>query len=311
MKTGKRKRLERNERKNSYDTCSFIDRHSSALSNSLVECYCEIQSASAERSTDTQVLQTFQAAEEEPPSTSNACKVSHMTSSSVEPVKTHTAKCQDVDSRNCCLGLRKTPPRSSKGCGRVCTACPCGTKVGGVTGNLASKPREKSSPSSPSAKNKTVTTVDAAMKDSVLNSAKCRSASGNSEDKGTRGSQLHVGKNDKVPLPPGTLLTDQPESQPATMEACSSLRLTQDKTCDDSTSSQLETGPQKPNEQNEVKNITPSVPQSSHTSFKIPSELYSSVPLDPEEIKRQERIKRLQDLLQEKEAALEKLKKSM
>lgn len=43
-------------------------------------------------------------------------------------------------------------------------------------------------------------------------------------------------------------------------------------------------------------------------TYKLPSELFSSVVLDPEEIKRQERIKRLKDTLREKEAALERLR---
>lgn len=51
--------------------------------------------------------------------------------------------------------------------------------------------------------------------------------------------------------------------------------------------------------------------QAGHVHYKVPCELYSSVVLDPEEIKRQERINRLKDLLKQKEAELEKLRKSM
>ncbi|XP_060737441.1 ligand-dependent nuclear receptor-interacting factor 1 isoform X2 [Tachysurus vachellii] len=288
-KTGKRKRLQMNGGKCGSDTISSIDAHLSALSNVLVECDYELQSAS-------KMFQTCQAGEEETPSTSDATPNLHSSPSLVEPVQTHTAKCQS-DSPDCCSGLRKTLPRSSKGCGRVCTACPCGTKVGGVAGNSAYKPREKSNPSSSvnssnnalTESNRDGTPVDEVLAGSVSCSISCSSAFQNSGDKTTHGSQ----------------------SQPAT-EICSSRSgCNQDKTSYKSTGSQLETGNQKPNKLDEVNTFSSSVPHLSYSSYKIPSELYSSVLLEPEEIKRQERIKRLKDLLQEKEAALEKLRKSM
>lgn len=323
-KTGKRKRLERNGDKTSSDTFSFTDEHSSPPSNTLVECDHETQSVSAEQSTDRQVVQTCQGAEEETPSTSGACDVSDTTinhlylSSSLEPVQAHTAKCQS-DSPACCSGLRKTPPRSSKGCGRVCTACPCGTKVGGVAGNSASKPGEKPTPCSSITSSKSVLpesnrdaiTVDR-LADSVSRSTNSNSASGKSGDETTRGSQLHVSTDVKSTLLTATFSTSQPEATPAMTGTCSSSsRCTQDTTRDKPTSSQLETGAPKPSKPNEMKTSSSSDRQLYYTSYKIPSELYSSVVLDPEEIKRQERIKRLKDLLQEKEAALEKLRKSM
>lgn len=320
VNTGKRKRLERNGEKNGSDTFSLIDSHSSPLSNGLVECDSEIQSVSAEENTERRAVQTHQGAEEE-----TACEVSDMVtnllcySSLLEPVETHTAICQS-DSPPCCSGLRKTPPRSSKGCGRVCTACPCGTKVGGVVGNSASKPRENPNPCSgvnsskivKSESNRDVITVDR-LADSLSSSKNSNGASGNSGDRSTCGSQSHASKDVKGTLPIATFSTSQPKGQTATTGTCNSiLTCTQDKTCDKSISSQKqETGTQKPSKLNEVKTISSSVRQLSYTSYKIPSELYSSVLLGPEEIKRQERIKRLKDLLQEKEAALEKLRKSM
>ncbi|XP_023862183.1 serine-rich adhesin for platelets isoform X1 [Salvelinus sp. IW2-2015] len=52
--------------------------------------------------------------------------------------------------------------------------------------------------------------------------------------------------------------------------------------------------------------------QGSSTAGEIPtSYLCSTAPMDPEEIKRHERIKRLKDLLKEKEAALEMIRKNM
>ncbi|MCJ8735002.1 hypothetical protein PDJAM_G00241840 [Pangasius djambal] len=320
VKTGKRKRVVRNGEKNGSDTFSLSNAHSSRLSNGLVECDYEIESESADQSTDRQVFQTCQGAEEETPSTSGACKVSDITtdllcsSSLFEPVQTHNDNDQS-DSPACCSGLRKTLPRSSKGCGRMCTACPCGTKVGGLAGNSASKPREKPTPCSSvnssksvsSESNRDVTTVDR-LADSVSSSTNSNSASGMSGDETTHGSQSHVSKEVKGTLPTATFSASQP-AVAGTLS--SSSRSTQDKTCVKSTSSQSETDTQKPNKLTEVKTISSSVQQLSYTSYKIPSELYSSVLLDPEEIKRQERIKRLKDLLQEKEAALEKLRKSM
>lgn len=317
QKNGKRKRLETNEGKNGLDTFSLINTDSPTQSNGLVECDYEFQGASAEQSTDRQGFQTCQAAEEETPSTSSAHKVSDLTtnplcsSSFVESVQAQG------DGPVCCSGLRKTPPRSSKGCGRVCTACPCGTKVGGVAGNSSQKPREKpntttsvhSSKSVSGESNQDVAQAEEIMSDTVSSSTDCNSALGSSGDKTTHGSQSHISKDVKDPLPTDTFST-RPAGQAATTETCSSSsRCTQDKTCNKSPSRQF--GTPKPNKQDEMKTVSYSVRQLSYTSYTIPSELYSSVPLDPEEIKRQERIKRLKDLLQEKEAALEKLRKSM
>lgn len=290
-KSGKRKRLERNSEINGSNAFPLTDTHSSPPSNSLAERDHESRSSSAEQSTDRQPFQTCQGTQE-------------------ESVQTRTARCQS-DSPDCCSGLRKTPPRSSKGCGRVCTACPCGTKVGGVAGNSASKPQEKPNPyssvnSSKSlsyASNTDVTTVNR-LADSVSGSTASNSASGVEM---TPGSQSHVRKDVKGTMPTAAVLTSQPKGQPARKGSSS---CTQGKTHAKSTSHQLETGAQTPSTPIEVKKVPSSV-QQLYTSYKIPSELYSSVLLDPEEIKRQERIKRLKDLLQEKEAALEKLRKSM
>lgn len=52
--------------------------------------------------------------------------------------------------------------------------------------------------------------------------------------------------------------------------------------------------------------------QGSSTAGEIPtSYLCSTAPMDPEEIERHERIKRLKGLLKEKEAALEMIRKNM
>ncbi|KAF4072249.1 hypothetical protein AMELA_G00260890 [Ameiurus melas] len=270
-KTGKRKRLERNGDKTSLDTFSFTEECSSPPSNALVECDHETQTASAEQSIDIQVVQTRQGAEEETPSTSGACDVSDTitnhfcSSSSLEPVQAHTDNCSDNPA--CCSGLRKTPPRSSKG-----------RQIGRFRFTLKQQ----------------------------------HSASGKSGDETAGGSQSNVSTDVKSTLPTATFSTSQPKAKPAMTGTCSgSSRCTRDMPCDKPTSSQLETGTPKPSGPNEMKTSSSSDSQLYYTSYKIPSELYSSVVLDPEEIKRQERIKRLKDLLQEKEAALEKLRKSM
>ncbi|KAM9475282.1 uncharacterized protein lrif1 [Clarias gariepinus] len=258
--------------------------------------------------------------EQEAPSISDACKVSDTTSnlpcssSLPEPVN-HSSECQS-DSPACCSGLRKTPPRSSKGCRRVCTACPCGTKVGGVAGNSPSKPREQVTPCSSVTSSKSISSEsdrDVNTADGLTDSLSNKnSASGKSRDKTKHCSQSHVSKDVKGTLSTATISTSHPGGQPAMTETCSSSsKHTQDKTCDKSTSSQLETGTEIPNPLKDVRKISSSIEQLQYTSYKIPDELYSSVLLDPEEIKRQERIKRLKDLLQEKEAALEKLRRSM
>lgn len=291
VKTGKRKRLESTGEKSGSDAFSFTVTHSSPLSNGLVECDYEIKRASPEQSADGQVIQACPGAEE-------------------ESGQIHTTKCES-EGPDCCPGLRKTPPRSSKGCGRVCTACPCGTKVGGVADNSASKPREKPNPcsgfnSSKNESDRDATPVDR-LADSVSSSKNGNSASGSSGDEMTP-----VSKDVEGTLPTAAVSTCRPEGQPKKADTCSSSsKCTQDKTWETSTSSQLDADTQKPSALKEVKMVSSSVQKLSYTSYKIPSELYSSVLLDPEEIKRQERIKRLKDLLQEKEAALEKLRKSM
>lgn len=296
VNTGKRKRPQRNGEENGSDAFSLSDAHSSPLSYSLVESDHDIQSTSYVQTTDMRDFEMCLDAEE-------------------ESGHAHTSKSLS-DSPDCCSGLRKTPPRSSKGCGRVCTACPCGTKVGGVTGNSASKPHEKSNLGSGinSSKNepvRNVPTVDR-MADSVSSSTKNKNSVGNSGEETTSGSQLHISKDVKGTIPMAAISTSQPKGQSAMMETCSSSSgCTQNKTWNKPTSSQLETGTPKPSTQNKVNTVSSSDQKLSYTSYKIPSELYSSVLLDPEEIKRQERIKRLKDLLEEKEAALEKLKKSM
>lgn len=298
MKTGKRKRLERTGETNSSDPFSLIDSHSSSP-NGLVEHDYEIESASAEESTDRQVFEMREGAEEE-------------SSSSMEPAHTRKAKCQS-DGPACCSGLRKTPPRSSKGCGRVCTACPCGTKVGGAAGNSAPKPGEMQNPCSginspirvSSESNSDAATGDG-LADSVSSS---NSASG---DKTIHDCPPHASKDVQGTLPAATVPINKRECKPATTGTCSSgSGCTKHETCNKPINSQLEMSSQKPSKPPEAKTNSSSVQQSSNTSYKIPSELYSSVLLDPEEIKRQERIKRLKDLLQEKEAALEKLRNSM
>lgn len=298
IKTGKRKRLERTGETNSSDPFSLIDSHSSP--NGVVEHDNEIESASAEESTDRQVFEMREGAEEE-------------SSSSMEPAHTRTHKCQS-DGPDCCWGLRKTPPRSNKGCGRVCTACPCGTKVGGVAGNSAPKPGEMQNPCSginspvrvSRESNSDAATCDG-LADSVSSSS---SASGNPADETIHDCPPHASKDVQGTLPASTFPINKPECKPATTRTCSSgSGCTKHETCNKPISSQLETSSQKPSKPPETNSFP--VLQSSNTSYKIPSELYSSLLLDPEEIKRQERIKRLKDLLQEKEAALEKLRKSM
>lgn len=292
VKTGKRKRLESNGEK------KLPDAHSLPLSYSLVQSVHEIQSASSAQTTDRQDFEMFPDAEE-------------------DSGHTHTAKSQS-DSLDCCSGLRKTPPRSSKGCGRVCTACPCGTKVGGVTVNSASEPCEKPNLCSDINSSKSEPVSDEPIVDRLaysVSSLNGRNALRNSEEETTPGSRLHVGKDVKGSV--SAISTGQPVVQPAMTGTCSSSSgCTQNSSWNKSTICRLETATQnasilKTSTQNEVKAVLSSNRKLSYTSFKIPSELFSSVLLDHEEIKRQERIKRLKDLLEEKEAALEKLKKNM
>ncbi|KAI5614024.1 ligand-dependent nuclear receptor-interacting factor 1, partial [Silurus asotus] len=303
VKSSKRKRIERTRGKKGSGPVS-MNAHLSPPSTGSIECDDATQSGSAEQSTDTQIHQNCEGAENEITSTSGADKVPDITtdvpcfSASSEPVQIHATK-SESNSSACCSQLRKTPPRSSKGCGRVCTACPCGTTVGRVAANSPSKPQETPSPCSKSESSRDVNTADrlADSDASLTNNSNSSSELGKSANSG---SQSEVNKDVK-----GTLII-KGTNQPATIGTCSSSRYTKDKTGDKSTGSQVETCVQMPPK--ELKSVPSSDRQLYYTTYKIPKELYSPVVLDPEEIKRQERIKRLKDLLQEKEAALEKLR---
>ncbi|XP_072537046.1 uncharacterized protein lrif1 [Salminus brasiliensis] len=280
----KRKRLEGGKQRTCFDSTSSSVINSSLQSKGTVKY--DKQSVSVDACTDSKVLLYCQGPEEETPSTSSSSEVAKQTveplsssSSSFQSLESQTARIP-ADSTACISVSRKTPARQSKGSGRVCTACPCGTKVGAIAAISACKPHGKPSmpaviDSSNQASNLTETnrdcnTVEKVLKKSNSSPPKSSVSAKKFGDEKVHSNQLHIKPDNDL------------------LQNFSSLTMQQDAVSQPGSSS-----------------------EGAMNGSSSPIELYSSVMLDSEEIKRQERIQRLKDLLKAKEAALEKLRQSM
>ncbi|KAG9270702.1 ligand-dependent nuclear receptor-interacting factor 1 isoform X1 [Astyanax mexicanus] len=269
----KRKRLAGPEQKTCLDT---------SVSKDVVKGHNEMQSMSTDACTDSKVLLYCQGSDEETP-TENLIEPLCSSSSSFQSQQTQTGTC-GTNGKACMAVSRRTPARQSKGNGRVCTACPCGTKVGAIAAISPFKSLEK--PNRPAVidppkqasvltgSNRDCKNVGKVLNKPVTSPPKSSVASGKSGDEKLHSTELHT--------------------KPAKGLNPSSLSMQHDVSHSSSSSVNSEEAA--------------SSSTSSNNAF---IELYSSVMLDPEELKRQERIKRLKVLLKEKEAALEKLRQSM
>ncbi|XP_077080501.1 uncharacterized protein lrif1 isoform X2 [Siphateles boraxobius] len=210
---------------------------------------------------------------------------------------------------------RKMPPRSKKG--KVCTACPCGTVLGLAEATSSLHTQEKPNPCTIVESHKgTRSPVERRQpkdQDPVKKAIKKRLSRSPCKD--------------MVPLESSTSESSHNTFSTNSLSA-SSLSSLQD--CNNqialclsgikyanmsSSHADAETSQQETSQVQTPAN-DPIMPFSKkHTGPKIdnfPTQaLYSLETLDAEEIKRQERIKRLKDLLKEKEAALERMQRSM
>ncbi|XP_036434248.1 ligand-dependent nuclear receptor-interacting factor 1 [Colossoma macropomum] len=328
----KRKRLEQVGQKTCLDSACSSVKSSSPQSEGTVNCDDEMQSASTDACADSKVLLCCQGSESETLSTSGSSEVAKPTaeplcsSSSCQPQQIQTAW-SHTDSTACTSVSRKTPPRQSKGSGRVCTACPCGTKVGVITPN-SSKPQNNTSSAAvvdPSKQasvftesNTDCNTVDKVLENSVLDPPMRNDELEKSEDEAVHSGQSYPTPGEGSLQTAASLAMQQDSVSQAGLSSqgktcCSSISrdTTPGKTCEEGTGGHVEAAKLDLNNPKDVKAPSSSVGEMFGVGENMPSEFYSSIMLDPEEVKRRERIKRLKDLLKEKEAALEKLRKSM
>ncbi|KAL7828400.1 hypothetical protein SRHO_G00320340 [Serrasalmus rhombeus] len=328
----KRKRLEQVGQKTCLDSTCSIVQSSSPQTEDMVNCDDEMQSGSADACADSKALLCCRGSESETLSTSGSSEVAKQTTellcslSSCQPQEIQTA-CSHTDSTACTSVSRKTPHRQSKGSGRICTVCPCGTKVGVITPN-SSKPQNKTSsaavvdPSKHASvfkeSNRDRNTVDKVLENSVLDPPVINEELENSEDEAVHSGQSYS-KPGESPLQSTASLAKQQDrasqaglgSHGKTCRSSVSRANTPGKTHEEGTGGHVESTKHDLYNRKEEKAPRPSSGAVFGVGENMPSEFYSSIMLDPEEVKRRERIRRLKDLLKEKEAALEKLRKSM
>ncbi len=176
---------------------------------------------------------------------------------------------------------RKTPPRSKKG--KVCTACPCGTVLGAAEDTSSLHSQDRPNPCTAEShkgtrKNCLNQTSEESLppqkhqlkiQDPVKKAGKKRSSKNPHEDKALLEGSTSETSHDISPI--------------------SSVNIT------------LSAASDNPSMSFSKKQQDPKIDE-----FPTQS-LYTLETLDAEEIKRRERIKRLKDLLKEKEAALERM----
>ncbi|XP_066500720.1 ligand-dependent nuclear receptor-interacting factor 1 isoform X2 [Hoplias malabaricus] len=320
LKDKKRKRLEQEVQK----TC--LETHSKAT----VNCEDEMQSASMAACIDSH-LRCCPELEEETPHNSTSAKVAKQSieppcSSSLSqtsPIQTQTTKSPPM----CASVSRKTPARQSKGTGRLCTACPCGTKVGAIASHSSSKHQNNTSsaetvcPKSADDIKETNRDCNTVISNTILeNSVSSLNTSKYISEKSGNKCLVHVSQSH---LEPGSsekdicLVREQDgvcqsdsSSEEKTCSPCSRDNK-QGNTCEEVVVGHVDVTINESDEPKEEEGKASSVGEIFGVSENLLSDLCSSVMLDPEEIKRRERIRRLKDLLKEKEAALEKLRQSM
>lgn len=216
---------------------------------------------------------------------------------------------------------RKTPPRSKKG--KVCTACPCGTVLGLAEATSSLHTQEKPNPC-------TVVESHKGTRRSPVESRQPQRRQPKDQDPVKKEMKKRLSRSpckDMAPLESSASESSHDISSPNSLSASSSSslqdcnnqivpRLSGIKYANMSSSHTDAETSQQDTSQVQTASNDPIIPFSKkHPGPKIdnfPTQaLYSSETLDAEEIKRQERIKRLKDLLKEKEAALERMQRSM
>ncbi|KAG1932951.1 endonuclease/exonuclease/phosphatase family protein [Pimephales promelas] len=215
--------------------------------------------------------------------------------------------------------VRKTPPRSKKG--KVCTACPCGTVIGLAEATSSLHTQEKPNPCSVVESHKGTRKSPSESRQPQRLQLKDQYPFMKAIKK-----LLSSPCKDMAPLVSPTSESSNNIISPNSLSASSSSSL-QDcnnqivlclsgTKCTDMSSSNMDAETaQQDTSQAQTASNDPIMPFSKkHPAPEIDSfptqALYSLETLDAEEIKRQERIKRLKDLLKEKEAALERMQRT-
>ncbi|XP_016350610.1 ligand-dependent nuclear receptor-interacting factor 1-like [Sinocyclocheilus anshuiensis] len=223
---------------------------------------------------------------------------------------------------------RKTPPRSIKV--KVCTACPCGTVLGAAeaTSSLHSQDRlnpctvvESHKGTRRSCLNKTPgeshqsQKLQPQNKDLVKKVGKKRSSGNPRKNKALlESSTSDTSHNISSPV----IVCSSAPSSSSLQDCNNQIELSSVRTeCGNMTSSNTDAETsQQDTSQVQTASENPSMSfskkQQGHKIDIFPTQsLFTLETLDAEEIKRRERIKRLKDLLKEKEAALEQMQRSM
>ncbi|XP_056117073.1 ligand-dependent nuclear receptor-interacting factor 1 [Rhinichthys klamathensis goyatoka] len=212
--------------------------------------------------------------------------------------------------------VRKTPPRSKKG--KVCTACPCGTVLGLAEATSSLHRQEKPNPCS-------VVESHKGTRKSPLESRQPQRLQ--PKDQYPVKKRLSSPCKDMAPLVSSTSESSNNLSSPNSLSASSSSSLqdcnnqivlcfsgtkytNMSSSHTDAETSQQDTSQVQTASNDPIMPFSKKHPGPEIDNFPTQA-LYSLETLDAEEIKRQERIKRLKDLLKEKEAALERMQRSM
>lgn len=282
------------------------------MENSLILQTCQ-EFCSSSRNTEEVVKSTASKVHTQSETSTDFSAGTHCLTSSSEQTQTtsHTVSPPSA--------LRKTPVRSKKG--KVCTACPCGTVLGvtETTSSLQPAVAESHKETRKSCVHKTPEESCQPVGDHNL-VKKARKKKKNSPRKKKSPSKSTCETSHSIISSDCSLniTTSLNASSSNLQESNKEIALSSDVSeCNTSSNihTQDETSEQDTRQMEIALNDT-SLPSSSNkqdtTIDELPTQdLYSVEVLDAEEIKRQERIKRLKNLLREKEAALERMRHSM
>ncbi|KAK1801286.1 hypothetical protein P4O66_022962, partial [Electrophorus voltai] len=321
-KNGKRQKLEQHGCSSS-DSTAFVITHSSPHPSSPVDYEEDKQLVP---SANDEVSQTCQ--QKGTCSRAGACEIAYQTTESLGSSSSSSSSSSAtsyVSSGARPPVSRKTPARVSKGSGRVCTACPCGTKVGAVSAIPSPKPAPPAAvDSSTEAVVVSELSADCPRGEKVVESpiSSSQDSSGVSDQAGdgVHSSQVYLGAvlSDGTGASQNATSRVEGASQPDLSlkeMTCSrtSGAVTGCETFAQGSEDQLKTAPQQTCTPKKGEGAVPSssAGQANDAGDGFSTTFLASLLLDPEEIKRQERIRRLKNILREKEAALQKLRQNM
>ncbi|XP_065102929.1 uncharacterized protein lrif1 [Paramisgurnus dabryanus] len=332
LKEVKRKKLEQDGEDVPQDNPSLITTNVSSpskrninnsvfpMENSLILQTCQEDVCSSSYNTDkiavSTVSKVHMQSETSTDLTSDTCCLTPSSEPNVTRTSTHTIPHSSA--------LRKASPRSKKS--KMCTACPCGTVLG-VTATSSSLQSQETQPVVVESNKGTRTTCciktpgespQPIGDHSTGKKAKKQRSSRKKKSPSTK----TISKISHRNASPDSLLNVTTSMNAASLsglqESDKAISPSSNETeCNISPSSHTEdhSSEQDASQVQIISNET-GMPSSSEQHESIVNtfttqDLYSVEVLDAEEIKRQERIKRLKDLLKEKEAALERMRQSM